>query len=96
MTIILGDPGEILISDEEELSEVFENYDYDNPEQELNFDQDYHSEDGGHIYESIEDEVGPAADEAASPPPDDDFDPTDTDFDEELPLEFFENDSLGG
>lgn len=92
----IGTTDEILISDEEELSEVFENYDYDNPEQELNFDQDYHSEDGGHIYESIEDIVGPAADEAASPTPDDAADPMDVDFDEDLPLESFENDSLGG
>lgn len=80
-----------LISDEESLQEVFENEegtDID-AEAELDFADNHilgHEE--GHIYESIEDEVGPAADEAANeyiPPDDPEL------FDDDLPESFYAN-----
>lgn len=85
----------IEISEEnmEEIVEILDNQDV--PEQELNFNL-YEEESGGHIYESIEEEVGFAADAATEPQPDDRG--YDVDFDEDLPDEFFEafNDAPGG
>lgn len=86
----------IEISEEnmEEIVEILDNQDV--PERELNFNLYEEEEEWGHIYESIEEEVGFTADAAAEPPPDDKG--YDADFDEDLPDEFFEafNDAPGG
>jgi hypothetical protein len=59
-------------------------------EQELNFDEDFQGEhEGGHIYESIENEVGQAADEAAVEEIPDDDGNLATDYEEQLPESFF-------
>jgi hypothetical protein len=90
------DTEEIWIDDEDSLQEVFDEMAEElPPEAELNFSTD-ESDGEGHIYESIEDEVGEAADAAAVEdiPPDEfvyiDHEGLPTDFEDVLPESFYE------